>query len=135
MRRKSPSHSQACYLRRAEPTTVVAGTHQLELSSADAPLPLDEDATRKRWRYLVEVALPAAAPGRQWPVLFDHGFAWILLDVACGQPWRKCIPPPAWKNVPLPSLRKAIDYGESVHTGRLDLATLNERSLRLRGKR
>ncbi len=64
----------------------------------------------------------------------DHCFARILLDNACGGPWRDDIPPPAWANAPPDTLRMAIDLGEAVLTGRADLARLNRRSLVWRGK-
>lgn len=94
---------------------------------------LGEAELRKAWRDLVEVRLPDAwEPG--WPVRFDHCFARILLDNACGRPWREVVRPPAWKNTPVDVLEKAVGLGEAVLGGEADLGELNRESLRLRGK-
>jgi hypothetical protein len=95
----------------------------------------DEPDLRRRWRSLVEERLPGAAlEGRGWPVRFDHCFARILLDNACGRPWREVARPPAWANMPAPLLAEAVRLGEGVLAGEADLARLNDRSLALRGK-
>ena len=106
-----------------------------------APAPTDhvgdeaEAALRQRWRTLVGERLPAAARERpDWPVRFDHCFARILLNDACDAPWRERIRPPAWREAPPALLARAIDTGEAVLAGEADLAALNRRSLRLRGK-
>ncbi|MDP4023433.1 GNAT family N-acetyltransferase [Methylobacterium sp. NEAU 140] len=93
-----------------------------------------EAERRARWRDLVERRLPAAArPG--WPVRRDHCFARILLDHACGGPWRARVAPPAHANMPADRLDAAIALGEAVLAGQADLAALNRRSLAWRGKR
>jgi len=93
----------------------------------------DDQKLRQSWRDLVERRLPDAHRP-DWPVRFDHCFARILLDTACGRPWREVVKPPAWKNTPPDILRAAIATGEAVIEGRADLAALNRQSLRLRGK-
>ncbi|MEO1174083.1 MAG: hypothetical protein AAFX94_18850, partial [Myxococcota bacterium] len=55
-------------------------------------------ALRYVWRRLVEEKLPTAAEHYDWPVTDDHCFARILLDNACGRPWREVVRPPAWRN-------------------------------------
>ncbi|MGU3540714.1 GNAT family N-acetyltransferase [Methylobacterium sp. A54F] len=88
-----------------------------------------------RWRDLVDRRLPAAAPHRpDWPVRLDHCFARILLDNACGGPWRASVAPPAWANMPPERLAVAIEIGEAVLAGRADLRLLDRRSLQWRGK-
>ena len=90
---------------------------------------------RRRWRDLVEARLPQAARERTgWPVSLDHCFARILLDNACGRPWREVARPPAWAKMPADTLAEAVALGEAVLDGRADLAALNRRSLGLRGK-
>ena len=98
------------------------------MSAADA-------ARRARWRDLVGRRLPEAARRRPgWPVRLDHCFARILLDNACGGPWRDGVRPPAHANMPGERLDAAIALGEAVLAGAVDLAALNRRSLAWRGK-
>lgn len=106
---------------------------QAALSDAAPLSDADEAALRRTWRDLVERRLPAAHRP-DWPVRFDHCFARILLDNAVGRPWREAIAPPAWRNTPAPTLRRAVALGEAVLADRADLAALNRRSLELRGK-
>ena len=97
---------------------------------------LDCDAElRARWRDLVERRLPKAARARpDWPVRLDHCFARVLLDAACGRPWREAVAAPAWRNMPADRLHHAVALGEAVLAGEADLPALNRRSLALRGK-
>ena len=88
---------------------------------------------RTHWRDLVERRLPDAVRP-DWPVRLDHCFARILLDNACGGPWRDHTRPPAHATMPLGQLEIAIALGEAVLAGRADLALLNRRSLAWRGK-
>ena len=107
------------------------------MSGDDAPGGADDAAAlRERWRELVGERLPAAAraPGRAWPIRLDHCFARVLLDDACGRPWRELVRPPAWRETPIDVLRRAIATGEAVLAGEADLDALNRRSLELRGK-
>ncbi|MEM6354882.1 MAG: GCN5-related N-acetyltransferase [Pseudomonadota bacterium] len=76
----------------------------------------------------------AAKDHRDWPVRHDHCFARILLDCALDRPWREVVRPPAWANMPLADLRRAVEIGEAVLAGKTDLEALNARSLTLRGK-
>ncbi len=85
-------------------------------------------ARRAHWRDLVERRLPGSARP-DWPVRLDHCFARILLDNACGGPWRAQVRPPAHANMPVDRLGAAIALGEAVLAGRADLALLNRRSL------
>ena len=79
--------------------------------------------------------LPGAARERSdWPVRLNHCFARILLDEACGRPWRERVRPPAWRNAPADLLGRAVATGEAVLAGEADLAALNHASLRARGK-
>ena len=95
----------------------------------------DEAELRARWRKLVQELLPRAARNLDdWPVALDHCFALILLDDACGRPWREVVRPPAWRRMPAADLGTALELGEAALAGRVDLAELNRRSLRLRGK-
>lgn len=93
----------------------------------------DADTLRARWRDLVDLRLPAASRP-SWPVSLNHCFARILLDNACGRPWRELVPPPAWRHMPVDRLAEAVTLGEAVLAGGADLDELNRRSLQLRGK-
>ena len=95
---------------------------------------MTEAARRAHWRDLVERRLPQAA-GPGWPVRLDHCFARILLDNACGGPWRDHVRPPAHATMPLDRLEVAIALGEAVLAGHADLALLNRCSLAWRGKK
>jgi hypothetical protein len=92
------------------------------------------DWLRRRWRRLVEVELPDASQSLLWPVTADHCFARILLDHACGRPWRETITPPAWRNAPFEMLATAVLTGERALAGEADLQDLNRQSLKMRGK-
>jgi RimJ/RimL family protein N-acetyltransferase len=94
---------------------------------------MSEAARRAHWRDLVGRRLPGSARP-DWPVRLDHCFARILLDNACGGPWRERARPPAHANMPAESLDAAIALGEAVLDGKADLALLNRRSLAWRGK-
>ncbi len=92
------------------------------------------EALEARWFALTREEMPAIARQRGWPVHLDHCFQRILLDNTCGRPWREAIASPAYRNAPEELLRKAIALGEDAIAGKADLAQLNTRSLRLRGK-
>ena len=93
------------------------------------------EALRTRWRDLVGTVLPRAAAERpDWPVNQDHCFARILLDNACGRPWREVIAAPAWREAPPGVLADACALGDAVLDDTADLGALNRRSLSLRGK-
>ncbi|KQN93036.1 GCN5-related N-acetyltransferase [Sphingomonas sp. Leaf231] len=94
-------------------------------------------AGRERyWLALTRETLPALAAPRGWPVRADHCFQRILLDHACGGRWYDHIDGrPAYVHAPDAVLAAAIALGEEVAAGTTDLAALNDRSLRWRGKR
>lgn len=102
--------------------------------TADAATP-DRQAIVARWFTLTRSEMPAVARDRGWPVFADHCFQRILLDNACGGPWRETIAAPAWRNAPDAILTRAIDLGDAALLGAQDLATLNRQSLTWRGKR
>lgn len=92
----------------------------------------DRIALEARWLDLVRRELPAIAAERRWPVRVDHCFARVLLDAACGAPWRERVRPPAYRNLPSPLLERAVELAEGSLAGRVDLPALNRRSLDLR---
>lgn len=100
----------------------------LGLVSGECPSAL----VRTRWRHLVECRLPDAARNTNWPINADHCFARVLLDNVLGVPWRHVVHPPAWRNTPIKQLERAIELGEDVLAGRVDLERLNTASLTMR---
>jgi len=74
--------------------------------------------------------MPAAARGRNWPVRFDHCFQRILLDNALGGRWYDRVAGrPAYRAVAAHILARAVELGEAVLAGDVDLRDLNARSL------
>lgn len=100
----------------------------LGLVSAECPSAL----VRTRWRHLVESRLTDAARNTDSPINADHCFARVLLDNVLGVPWRHVVRPPAWRNTPIKQLERAIELGEDVLAGRVDLKMLNKASLTMR---
>ncbi|GAB1728783.1 hypothetical protein NU195Hw_g6522t1 [Hortaea werneckii] len=103
---------------------------------------LDIEQLREKWNELYKQRLPALAKARDtvqptWPVFLDHCFARIVLDNAIGKdrPWTEIIKSPAVKNMSEDQLRTAIDLAERLASGEADLVALDERSLKVRGKR
>lgn len=96
---------------------------------------------RATWTTLYKHTLPSLAISKSsaqehWPVHVDHCFARIILDAVIGidTPWTSKLKPPAWKNMSVEQLRRAIEFGRRIAQGELDLAELDKESLALRGK-
>ena len=90
----------------------------------------DRAAIEARWLDLTKRDLPAVAAARRWPVRFDHCFARILLDNACGGVWYDHVAKrPAYTNADGAVLAEAVALGEAALAGSADLALLNKRSL------
>jgi O-6-methylguanine DNA methyltransferase len=108
------------------------------------PPPKDDniETLRARWKHLYAAHLPALALARDpaqphWPVHLDHCFARIILDNAIGidKPWNQVIKSPAVRTMTAEQLGCALELGEKVAGGEVDLVELNEVSLGLRGKK
>ena len=98
---------------------------------------LDEPraALEKRWLVLTRTTLPLLAPARAWPISRDHCFQRVLLDAACGGRWYDHIAErPAYRAATGAQLATAVKLAELLVDERLDLAALNQQSLRWRGK-
>lgn len=101
------------------------------------PTPLQE-----QWSTLYRATLPtlarAKAPSQpRWPVHLDHCFARIILDNTVGEgtrQWDHVIGKPALRNMSDEQLREAIELGEKIERGDVDVVELDERSLSARGK-
>ncbi|MEO0793046.1 MAG: GCN5-related N-acetyltransferase [Pseudomonadota bacterium] len=107
------------------------GSSQLDLGFHE----MSAGTLRDQYRELVGRRLPAIARERDWPIHNDHCFARVLLDNACGAPWREVIAPPAWRNAADEVIAAAISLGENAIAGQADISQLNRRSLEMRGKK
>ncbi|NRA29881.1 MAG: GCN5-related N-acetyltransferase [Parvularculaceae bacterium] len=96
---------------------------------------MDREELEQVWLTLTRETMPSLAAERRWPVRFDHCFQRILLDNACGQVWYDAITGrPAYKHADASLLEGAVLLGEQVVAGEADLASLNQQSLRFRGR-
>ncbi len=90
----------------------------------------------EQWLELTRASLPQVAVSRGWPVQNDHCFQRVLLDNACQTKWTEVISKrPAYRHAPDDILANALALGYAVLNGSQDLADLNARSLRWRGKK
>jgi O-6-methylguanine DNA methyltransferase len=96
----------------------------------------------EEWKMLYSKTLPALAKAKdpaqpRWPVTLDHCFARIILDNTVGQgtkQWDKVIQKPAVRHMSDQQLRNAIELGEKIKAGSMDLCELDQISLMCRGK-
>ena len=102
----------------------------------------DIDSLRSQRTQLYSKTLPQMARERdpaqpKWPVRLDHCFARIILDNTVGkgsQQWDKVIKKPAVRNLTAQQLQNAIELGDKVRIGEMDLQELDQISLMCRGK-
>ena len=92
-----------------------------------------------RYKQLIDKDLPLAAKNKsdaqpRWPVHLNHCFGRIILDHICQRPWREIIDPPAVKHMSVAQLGKAVEVGEGILGGTIDLERLNRESLQMRAK-
>jgi O-6-methylguanine DNA methyltransferase len=95
-----------------------------------------------RWTELYSNTLPTLARARDpaqanWSVTLDHCFARIILDNTVGggqEQWDKRLKKPAVKNMSAEQLTAAIELGEKIRSGDIDLVALDMQSLEVRGK-
>ena len=86
---------------------------------------------------LANEAFPAVAKTGDYPVRFNHCFLRIVYDNLLGARWQEVLPKgrAAYKQLSAEQLARAIELGEAVVADPAYCRTLNERSLRWRGKR
>lgn len=97
---------------------------------------------QQQWKTLFQSTLPALAKAKdpaqpKWPVQLDHCFARIILDNTVGkgkQQWDLVIGKPAVRSMSDDQLLDAIELGEKIGTGEVNLIELDEKSLAARGK-
>jgi O-6-methylguanine DNA methyltransferase len=95
-----------------------------------------------RWTEMYSNTLPSLARARdpaqpKWPVTSDHCFARIILDNTVGggqEQWDKRLKKPAVRNMSGEQLNAAIQLGEKIRGGDVDLVALDMQSLETRGK-
>jgi hypothetical protein len=92
-----------------------------------------------RYKQLMDKDLPLAAKNKsdaqpRWPVHLNHCFGRIILDHICERPWREVIQAPAVRHMSVGQLGKAVEVGEGILGGTIDLERLNRESLQMRAK-
>jgi O-6-methylguanine DNA methyltransferase len=95
-----------------------------------------------RWTELYSETLPTLARARdpvqsKWPVTLDHCFARIILDNTVGEgreQWDRRLKKPAVRHMSDQQLDAAIELGEKIRKGDVDLVALDMQSLEARGK-
>ncbi len=95
----------------------------------------DTAALQEEYLGLTGDVLPAraAASDADWPVVEDHCFRRIALDVAFGDEWYDHVDGrPAYEAMTADELRRAIAVAESMLDGPARVAELNRQSLRYR---
>lgn len=100
------------------------------------------ESLRDEWKTLYSQTLPALAKAKdaaqpKWPVNLDHCFARIILDNTVGQgtqQWDKVISKPAVRHMTAEQIADAIELGEKIKSGEMDLCELDQISLMCRGK-
>ena len=96
------------------------------------PTPIARTRTEleSRWLKLTRSELPSVAFQNRWPIRADHCFQRVLLDAACGGRWYDHMAGrPAYRCADDSTLNKAVELGEGVRDGHLDLGALNAQSL------
>jgi hypothetical protein len=100
------------------------------------PFPADAPATRPvlvaRWLDLTRSVLPRMAASCRWPIINDHCFMRVCLDISLGAPWHTCVKRPAIRNLTIPQLKAAIATAEAIAAEPQTLEALNRKSIRWR---
>jgi regulator of protease activity HflC (stomatin/prohibitin superfamily) len=94
-----------------------------------------DSVIRRSWKHLVEQVLPAEADARGWPVATSPGFERVLLDHVLEAPWEEMAAGPGPGAVGVFDLVLAIEIGQRVLDGEIDLSALNRQSLARRAAR
>ena len=96
-----------------------------------------ESDLRKKYLNLVNVILPEVGKEKHFPITFNHCFVRIILDNLFGDCWYRYLDSssrvPAYKQLDINKLSKAITIAESIATGNINyIIELNKNSLRWR---
>jgi hypothetical protein len=84
---------------------------------------------RETWRDLVGTVLPHAARRRGWAIDAPAAFRRTILDAVCGGPWEETA---RRTGIGIVELVLAIEFGERMLAGQVDVAELSRRSIRAR---
>ncbi len=88
-----------------------------------------------RWQALTRQILPGMAAAQAWPIRLDHCFMRVCLDDAIGVRWDTVVRRPAIRHLTDAQLSRAVLAAEQIVADPTSLHTMNQASLRLRGKR
>ena len=83
---------------------------------------------------MVNIAWPALAKERGYPVYFNHCFRRIIYDNACGEQWQNVIANKFKDRAPLELLQSVEKVILKIENGDLSMHEANRRSLKWRGK-
>ncbi|KAG7529191.1 hypothetical protein FFLO_05745 [Filobasidium floriforme] len=125
----NPIELRPCHLI-AHSTDLLANASRKNPPPLDPPHPLQ---TAHRPRPPLAAKTKSDAQPR-WPVHLNHCFGRIILDNICQRPWREVLQPPAVRNMSVAQLGKAVEIGEGILGGTVDLEKLNQESLQMRAK-
>ena len=113
-----------------------------ETDSSQGPSSLEVDRKNMQdlvnsYLHLTKEILPSLARSsrQDWPVREDHCFQRIVLDTICNGVWYEHLDSPAYKNLTLNEVQRAVDLCYEIAEGHADLRQLNNQSLIWRGKR
>lgn len=84
---------------------------------------------RETWRDLVGIVLPRAAQRRGWAVTGPAALERVILDAVCDGPWEETA---RGTGIGIVELVLAIELGERILVGQVDVADLDRRSIRAR---
>ena len=82
-----------------------------------------------RWLVLVRDVLPGMAEQCRWPILADHCFMRVCLDMSLGAPWHTIVKRPAIRNLTNEQLEAAIGVAEGLVHAPDTLSALNRQSI------
>ena len=95
---------------------------------------MSRDRLLARWLSLTREVLPGMAAAHAWPIRLDHCFMRVCLDTALGVRWDTVVRRPAIRHLDPAQLARAVEQAERIVADPALLPSLNQASLRLRGK-
>jgi len=102
----------------------------MSYSNQQQQISLRQQLTERYLMFTNEILPKQALLGHvRWPVTENHCFRRIVMDAVCGGVWQRHISAPAYKNMTIEQLKKALHICECIHNGSMDINMLNAQSL------